>query len=150
MFDTLDRSIAGVEDLDDVKVYLDLCDIIRNEFACTVLIVAHVGHGAQHRAKGSTKLRDRMDASYHVKAVGDHCIELKPTKMKDAPEPEAMLLTKISINVTTEEGEVVSSLALEQTDSRPTGQAMSHEDKLDVVRQQFDLHSDHSDHRGPN
>ena len=146
VFDTLDRSIAGVEDSnDDVKVYLDLCDIIRNEFACTVLIVAHVGHGAQHRAKGSTKLRDRMDASYHVKAVGDHCIELKPTKMKDAPEPEAMLFTKISINVTTEEGEVVSSLALEQTESRPTGQAMTHEDKLDVVRQQFDLHSDFGD-----
>ena len=86
-----------------------------------------------------------MDASYHVKAVGDHCIELKPTKMKDAPEPEAMLFTKISIDVTTEEGEVVTSLALEQTDSRPTGQAMTHEDKLDVVRQQFDLHSDFGD-----
>ena len=44
--------------------------------------------------------------------------------------------------MTTEEGEVVTSLALEQTESRPTGQAMTHEDKLDVVRQQFDLHSD--------
>ena len=60
VFDTLDRSIAGVEDSnDDVKVYLDLCDIIRNEFACTVLIVAHVGNGAQHRAKGSAKLWDQ-------------------------------------------------------------------------------------------
>jgi hypothetical protein len=143
VFDTLDRSIAGVEDSnDDVKVYLDLCDIIRNEFACTVLIVAHVGHGAQHRAKGSTKLRDRMDASYHVKAVGDHCIELKPTKMKDAPEPEAMLFTKISINVTTEEGEVVTSLALEQTDSRPASREMTHQEKMDVVIQQFNLHAD--------
>ena len=146
VFDTLDRSIAGVEDSnDDVKVYLDLCDIIRNEFACTVLIVAHIGHSAQNRAKGSTKLRDRMDASYHVKAVGDHSVELKPTKMKDAPEPDAMLFTKVSIDVTTEEGEVVTSLALEQTESRPTGQAMTHEDKLDVVRQQFDLHSDFGD-----
>ena len=44
--------------------------------------------------------------------------------------------------MTTEEGEVVTSLALEQTDSRPTGQAMTHEDKLDVVRQQFNLHAD--------
>ena len=47
--------------------------------------------------------------------------------------------------MTTEEGEVVTSLALEQTESRHTGQAMTHEDKLDVVRQQFDLHSDFGD-----
>ena len=40
---------------------------------------------------------------------------------------------------------MVTSLALEQTESRPTGQAMSHEDKLDVVRQQFDLYSDFGD-----
>ena len=66
-------------------------------------------------------------------------------QLASAPEPEAMLFTKISIDVTTEEGEVVTSLALEQTDSRPTGQAMTHEDKLDVVRQQFDLHSDFGD-----
>ena len=60
VFDTLDRSIAGVEDSnDDVKVYLDLCDIIRNEFACTVLIVAHVGHGTAP-CKRSRKLGSRM------------------------------------------------------------------------------------------
>ena len=63
-------------------------------------------------------------------------------QLASAPEPEAMLFTKISIDVMTEEGEVVTSLALEQTDSRPTGQAMTHEDVLDVVRQQFNLHAD--------
>lgn len=63
-------------------------------------------------------------------------------QLASAPEPEAMLFTKISIDVMTEEDEVVTSLALEQTDSRPTGQAMTHEDVLDVVRQQFNLHAD--------
>ena len=143
VFDTLDRSISGVEDSnEDVKAYLDFCDMIRNEFNCTVLVVAHVGHAAQDRAKGSTKLRDRMDASYAVKSVGDHCVELKPTKMKDAMEPEVMLFTKVTIDVVTEDGEVVSSLALEKTDSRPASRDMSHEEKMGVVRQQFDLHAD--------
>ena len=52
------------------------------------------------------------------------------------------MFTKVLIDVTTEDGEVVSSIALEQVDARPAGQAMTHEDKLDVVRQQFDLHAD--------
>jgi hypothetical protein len=143
VFDTLDRSISGVEDNnEDVKAYLDFCDMIRNEFSCTVLVVAHVGHAARDRAKGSTKLRDRMDASYQVKSVGDHCVELKPTKMKDAVEPEVLLFTKVTIDVVTEDGEVVSSLALEKTDSRPASRDMSHEEKMGVVRQQFDLHAD--------
>ena len=143
VFDTLDRSISGVEDDNsDVKQYLDFCDQIRTEFQCTVMVVAHVGHAARDRAKGSTKLRDRMDSSYIVKAVGDHCVEIKPTKMKDAPEPDALLFNKVTIDVPTSDGEVVSSLALELTAARTTGQAMTHDDKLDVVRQQFDLHSD--------
>lgn len=53
-----------------------------------------------------------------------------------------MLFTKISINVTTEEGEVVTSLALEQTDSRPASREMTHQEKMDVVIQQFKLHAD--------
>ena len=143
VFDTLDRSISGVEDSnEDVASYLNYCDIIRTQFECTVLVVAHVGHAARDRAKGSSKLRDRMDDSYAVKSVGDHCVELKPTKMKDAMEPEVMLFTKVTIDVVTEDGEVVSSLALEKTDSRPASRDMSHEEKMGVVRQQFDLHAD--------
>jgi len=35
-----------------------------------------------------------------------------------------------------------SALALEQTDSRPASREMTHQEKMDVVIQQFNLHAD--------
>ena len=90
-------------------------------------------------------MNPRRTRQYHTRRQLSCFHALARSRQLSAPEPEAMLFTKISINVTMEQGEVVTSLALEQTDSRPTGQAMTHEDKLDVVRQQFDLHSDFGD-----
>lgn len=120
VLDTLDRTIEGVEDKnEDTKAYLDLCDRVRGEIGCTVLIVAHVGHAAKDRAKGSTKLKDRMDASYKVEAWGDHKIIMTPTKMKDADEPEPMAFIKIAQNIKLPNGEQTDSLALEVTTEKP-------------------------------
>jgi hypothetical protein len=45
--------------------------------------------------------------------------------MKDAMEPEVLLFTKVTIDVVTEDCEVVSSLALEKTYSRPASSSIS-------------------------
>ena len=120
VLDTLDRTIEGVEDKnEDTKAYLDLCDRVRSEIGCTVLIVAHVGHAAKDRAKGSTKLKDRMDASYKVEAWGEHKIIMTPTKMKDADEPEPISFLKVTQNITLPNGEQTDSLALEVTEEKP-------------------------------
>ena len=147
VLDTLDRTIDGVEDDNsDTKKYLDFCDQLRQHFRCTVMIVAHVGHQARHRAKGSTKLRDRMDASYKVAASGDHYINFVPTKMKDAPEPQPITFGKLSIDIQTDDGEIVSSLALEKIDlnyngnGKPTAQEMQA-----VIIREFAANSDFGD-----
>jgi len=120
VLDTLDRTIEGVEDKnEDTKKYLDLCDIIRTEFSATILIIAHVGHSATERAKGSTKLKDRMDASYLVAEWGPHKVMLTPKKMKDADEPEALAFLKVPVTLEAVGGKETSSLVLELTHDKP-------------------------------
>lgn len=118
--DTLDRTIEGVEDNnDDTKRYLDFCDQLRVRYATTVLVVAHTGHQAPNRAKGSTKLKDRMDASYQVRAWGEHNVDLIPHKMKDAEEPAALTFLRCPITVETHDGEETDSLVLMLVNSEP-------------------------------
>ena len=87
-------------------------------------------------------MNPRRTRQYHTRRQLSCFHAFARSRQLSAPEPEAMLFTKISINVTTEEGEVVSSLALEQTDSRPASREMTHQEKMDVVIQQFNLHAD--------
>lgn len=146
VLDTLDRTIDGVEDDNsDTKRYLDHCDVIREHFGCTVLVVAHVGHQARHRAKGSTKLRDRMDASYKIAASGDHYINFVPTKMKDAPEPEPITFGKVSVDVETDDGEIVPSLALEKIEMTTPGEKPKPEEIKTIIIREFAANSDFGD-----
>ncbi|MBT6544746.1 MAG: AAA family ATPase [Rhodobacteraceae bacterium] len=118
--DTLDRTIEGVEDNnDDTKRYLDFCDQLRVRYATTVLVVAHTGHQAPNRAKGSTKLKDRMDASYQVRAWGDNNVDLIPRKMKDAEEPSGLTFIRVPITVETFDGEETDSLVLSLVHTEP-------------------------------
>ena len=146
VLDTLDRSIDGTEDDNsDTKRYLDYCDDIRAHFGCTVLVIAHVGHQARHRAKGSTKLRDRMDASYKVAASGDHYINFVPTKMKDAPEPDPITFGKVSVDVETDDGEIVSSLALEKIEMTTPGEKPKPDEIKVVIIREFAANADFGD-----
>ena len=114
VLDTLDRTIEGIEDDNaDTKEYLNHCDRIRTHFGATVLIIAHVGHQAKNRAKGSTKLRDRMDASYRITSAGDLYVNMVCDKMKDAEPPDPLTFAKREQDVVLPDGVVVSSLVLE-------------------------------------
>lgn len=120
VLDTLDRTIMGDDSSgEDISLYLNVCDKLREEFNATVMIVQHVGHQHTERARGSTRLRGRMDCEYRVEGWGDTKIILTPTKMKDAEEPEPMTFLKVSVPLVTPSGEETNSLVLEYTEDKP-------------------------------
>ena len=137
VLDTLDRSISGVEDNnEDVKEYLDLCDQLPTRYKCTVCVVAHTGHAARDRAKGSTKLRDRMDASYLVKTWGENNVDLISKKMKDAEPPDTLTFICRPFTITTDDGEETDSLVLELVPSSPV-EILSRERFLAIIIENF-------------
>jgi putative DNA primase/helicase len=120
VLDTLDRTIMGDDSSgEDISLYLNVCDKLREEFNATVMIVQHVGHQHTERARGSTRLRGRMDCEYRVEGWGDTKIILTPTKMKDAEEPEPMTFLKVSVPLVTPSGDETNSLVLEYTEDKP-------------------------------
>lgn len=138
VLDTLDRSISGVEDNnEDVKEYLDLCDQLRTRYDCTVCVVAHTGHAAPDRAKGSTKLKDRMDASYLVKTWGENNVDLISKKMKDAEPPDTLTFIRRPFTITTDDGEETDSLVLELVPSNPV-ETLSRERFIAIIKENFD------------
>ena len=140
--DTLDRTIEGVEDSnDDTKRYLDFCDQLRVRYATTVLVVAHTGHQAPNRAKGSTKLKDRMDSSYQVRAWGEHNVDLIPRKMKDAEEPAPLTFIRVPITVETHDGEETDSLVLTRIDTGPQ-EGLSRERFHAIILENFARHKE--------
>jgi len=120
VLDTLDRTIMGDDSNgEDISLYLNVCDKLREEFNCTVMIVHHVGHQNTERARGSTRLRGRLDCEYRVESWGDNKLVLTATKMKDAEEPEPMSFMKVSYELETADGGFTSSLALDYTPDKP-------------------------------
>lgn len=141
IFDTLDRTISGVEDDNsDTKKYLDYCDFLRDRYRCTVLVVAHTGHAAPNCAKGSTKLKDRMDASYQVRTWGDHSIQLVCQKMKDVEPPLPQTFLRVPIDITLDDGEVSNSLVL-QLVAQNTDEALSRDRIRTIILSEFAHHN---------
>ena len=120
ILDTMDRTLAGSDSDDkDVAAYLTVCDEVRLKYGATVIVVHHVGHNHQERARGSTRLKGRLDSEYRVEMWGDFKLILTPTKMKDAEEPAPMSFLKVTIGMQTTDGQETSSLALEYTEDKP-------------------------------
>ena len=120
VLDTMDRTLAGSDSDDkDAAAYLNVCDVVRLKYGATVIVVHHTGHNHTERARGSTRLKGRLDCEYRVETWGDHKIILTPTKMKDAEEPPAMSFLKVSIELETTDGQKTDSLALEFTEDKP-------------------------------
>jgi len=120
ILDTMDRTLAGSDSDDkDVAAYLTVCDEVRLKYGATVIVVHHVGHNHQERARGSTRLKGRLDSEYRVEMWGDFKLILTPTKMKDAEEPAPMSFLKVTIGMQTTDGQETSSLALDYTEDKP-------------------------------
>ena len=86
--DTLHRFLDGDENsAKDAKGMIEACDILKNEFNCTVILVHHTGlsEGTQERARGSSAWRGAMDFEYNVRKNGEKLV-MSCKKMKEGEE----------------------------------------------------------------
>ena len=115
--DTLARNFgAGDENSTaDMNKFITTLDQIRIRYGCTVLVIHHSGHGDKRRARGAIALRGAADAEYRIERDNDGVIGLHPMKMKDADPPPEMSfeLAAIALDFTDQDGEVVTSAALQ-------------------------------------
>ncbi len=77
----------------DMKLLLDGARALRDDFACSVILVHHTGHD-QSRERGSSDLRAAMDVSLSLKTTGGDMRLLTIEKARDfaAPDPIKLAL----------------------------------------------------------
>jgi phage/plasmid primase-like uncharacterized protein len=114
--DTLHRFLAGDENSSqDAKTMLDACNMLMQEFKCSVVLVHHTGVSdeAQHRARGSSAWRGALDIEISiVPAKDDQPMQIVQRKSKDAEMAETMHVNLMSVPIPgwfDEDGEQVTS-----------------------------------------
>ena len=119
VLDTLARCFGGGDEnsTQDMSKFVTACDLIRQRYGCTILIVHHSGHGDKTRARGAIALKAALDAEYRLE--NENVLLLTATKMKDAetPPPLAMKLAPVELpDMTDEDGNAVTSAVIELLD----------------------------------
>lgn len=89
LVDTFSKFAAGLDENDNAKVaaYLAmLAEVIRDEFDCSVLLVAHTGHADATRPRGAYALMANPDAEYIVeRAAAAMTVTVSRERFKDGP-----------------------------------------------------------------
>jgi len=119
VLDTLARCFGGGDEnsTQDMSKFVAACDVIRQRYGCTILVVHHAGHGDKSRARGAIALKAALDAEYRLE--NENGLLLTATKMKDAetPSPLAMKLVAVDLpDMTDDDGNPVTSAAIEVLD----------------------------------
>ena len=120
VLDTLNRSLAGNEnDPGDMAAYIKAADIIREVFACAVLIVHHCGTDTK-RPRGHTSLTGAADAQLAVKRAADTIITTVEW-MKDGPEGETLYssLEVVTVGHDQDGEDITSCVVLEAVPAAP-------------------------------
>jgi putative DNA primase/helicase len=123
--DTLHRFLSGDENsAQDAKTMLDACNLIQQEFGCSVLLVHHTGvsEEAQHRARGSSAWKGALDIEISiVPGIDGKPLEIVQRKSKDAEmaEPIYMRITSVPLPWLDEDGDAVTSAVVVQDDYEP-------------------------------
>jgi hypothetical protein len=126
--DTLARTLSGDENSNaDVSAYIRCLDRIKERYpGSTVVIVHHVGHGDQTRARGASALKCALDTEIRVQinadtATGRKTMTVSNSKAKDAEEFPDLFFSMNSVEVFYKEnGEAETSLYLEEIKEDPT------------------------------
>jgi hypothetical protein len=132
--DTFSKFSAGIDENDngEVSAYLaGLTEYLRDAFACSVLLVAHSGHGDAKRPRGASALMANPDAEYIVDRPPGMFVSVTRDRFKDSPalEPLAYEAKTVDLGRIDAYGESVTSLALVSTGPpprtlrQPTGKA---------------------------
>jgi hypothetical protein len=149
VIDTLARNFGpGDESANaDMSMCVEHIDQLRQEFGCTVLIVHHVGHAEKNRSRGASCLRGALDFELQLNR-SDDVLELLVRKQKDAPEapPRAFRQVTIELPLKDDEGEAVTSIALESANYAPpaerqeSGLGKKEQAMLQLLREMHEQH----------
>lgn len=122
MIDTLSKFSPGMKENDNGEVAAFLAALsvaLRDEFDCTVLLVAHSGHAESGRPRGAYVLTANPDAEYIVERPSQGMIvTVTRDRFKDTAglPPLAYEARVVDLGRLDVHGEPVTSLALEATD----------------------------------
>jgi hypothetical protein len=124
LVDTFSKFSAGLDENDNgqVAAFLSaLSGALREELRCTVLLVAHTGHGDAKRPRGASALMANPDAEYICERPDPNGMTVTVTRdrFKDAPSlpPLAYEAKVIDLGRLDAYGEAVTSLALISTNA---------------------------------
>ena len=124
VIDTLSKFASGLDENDNGKMatFLSaLSSYLREELGCTVILVAHAGHGDAARPRGASSLMSNPDAEYIVSRpdLRAMTVAVSRERFKDSPAlpPLAYEAKVIDLGRTDQYGEPVTSLALTSSDS---------------------------------
>jgi len=99
VLDTLARCFGGGDEnsTQDMSKFVAACDLIRQRYDCTILVVHHAGHGDKTRARGAIALKAALDAEYRLE--NENGLLLTATKMKDAETPPPVALRLVTVEL---------------------------------------------------
>jgi hypothetical protein len=126
VLDTFSKFSAGLDENDNGEVAAFLSSLslyLREELGCTVLLIAHSGHGDIKRPRGASALMSNPDAEYIVeREAGAMRVTVTRERFKDCASlpPLAYQAKVVDLGRVDQYGDPVSSLALEATDEQPT------------------------------
>lgn len=124
IIDTLSKN-SGRLDADnnaEMGQFIGRIDLkLRKPLDCSVLIVAHTGHGDQTRARGASATEADTDSCYITSKSSDGLVSVTRERFKDAPElpPLNYRVEVMDLGYTDEVGKPVTSCALVATDETP-------------------------------
>jgi hypothetical protein len=150
VIDTLSKFAAGLDENDNSKVAEFLSSLsvtLREELRCTVLLVAHSGHGDAKRPRGASSLMSNPDAEYMVERpdAGAMTVTVSRERFKDAASlpPLAYAVKVIDLGRFDQYGDPVTSLALVPADAPLTlvkGRGRNQEKVLVALREWHRAH----------
>jgi hypothetical protein len=124
VIDTLSKFSTGLDENDNGEVAAFLSGLstsLREGLGCTVLLVAHSGHGDAQRPRGASSLMSNPDAEYIVTRPdpAGMTVTVSRERFKDAPSLPALAYEAriIDLGRVDRYGEPVTSLALTATDA---------------------------------
>jgi AAA domain len=142
VIDTFSKFSAGIDENSNGEVaqYLSGLCMLRDEFRCTVILVAHSGHGNEKRPRGANALMSNPDAEYIVERAG-MTVTVTRERFKDTPAlpPLAYEAKVIDLGRLDKRGHPVTSLALVSADvpmPRAKGRG-KHQDRIVVALKEW-------------
>lgn len=126
VIDTLSKFSTGMDENDNGEMAMFLSNLsacLREDLGCTVLLVAHSGHGEVQRPRGASSLMSNPDAEYIVSRPDPRgmTVTVSRERFKDtaALPPLAYEARVVDLGRVDRYGEPVTSLALVTSDTPP-------------------------------